>query len=102
VTSSAPASRCLAFSEGSSSSGPPPPPWFDPADYAADEDIAAITARLEMEVPALKPGDFVSETALGTVTKLVKEKSVHDADKEQEWGREQAAQDECYIELDND
>jgi hypothetical protein len=55
-----------------------------------------------MEAPALKPGDFVPEAALGTVTKLVKEKSVHDADKEQEWRREQAAQDECYIELDND
>lgn len=81
--SSAPASRHLTFSEGSSSSGPPPPPWFDPGDYAADEDIAAIAARLEMEAPALKPGAFVPEAALGTVTKLVKEKSARDANKEQ-------------------
>jgi hypothetical protein len=79
-SSSAPALCRLTFSEGSSSSAPPPPLWFDPGDYAEDEDIAAIAAKLEMAAPALKAGDFVPDAALGTVTALVEEKTHrHDA-----------------------
>jgi hypothetical protein len=59
--------------------------------------------RLEKEAQdALKPGNFVPEAAPGTVTKLVEEKSARDAKKEQEWHRERVAQDEVYIELDNE
>jgi hypothetical protein len=100
--SSAPAPRHLTFFEGPSSSGPPPPLRFDPGDYTADENIAAIVAKLEMATPALKASDFVPDAALGTVTALVEEKSARDADKQAEWRREQAAQDTVYIELDID
>jgi hypothetical protein len=101
-SSSAPALCRLTFSEGSSSSAPPPPLWFDPGDYAEDEDIAAIATKLEMAAPALKAYNFVPDMALGTVTALVEVKTRHDIDKHAEWLREQAAHDTCYIELDRD
>lgn len=69
--------------------------WFDPGDYAEDDDIPI----LEHTVPALMAGDFVSDSALGTVTKPVEDKTRPDADKKAEWLREQAAQDAGYIEL---
>jgi hypothetical protein len=50
---------CLTFTEGSSSSGPPTAPQFDPGDYAEDDDIPALAAKLEMVAPALMAGDFV-------------------------------------------
>jgi hypothetical protein len=47
----------------------------------------------------LMAGDFVPDSFLGTVTKLVEEQSRRDVDKKVEWLRKQAAQDACYIEL---
>jgi hypothetical protein len=36
-------------------------------------------------------GDFIPDSALGTVTKLVEDKTRRDADKKAEWLRKQAA-----------
>jgi hypothetical protein len=58
-----------------------------------DDDIPTLAA------PTLMAGDFVPDSFLGTVTKLVEEQSRRDADKKVEWLRKQVAQDACYIEL---
>jgi hypothetical protein len=44
-------------------------------------------------------GDFIPNSALGSVTKMVEDKTRRDADKKVEWLRKQAVQDGCYIEL---
>jgi hypothetical protein len=66
-------------------------PWFDPGDYAEDDDIPALTAKLELAAPTLKTGEFVPDAALGTVTALLEDKSRRDAEKK----------DAYYIELDS-
>ncbi|KAM0928501.1 hypothetical protein ACQ4PT_002518 [Festuca glaucescens] len=60
-----------------------------------------LAAKLEHAVPTLMAGDFVPDSVLGTVTKLVEDQTRRDADKKAEWLREQATQDACYIELDD-
>jgi hypothetical protein len=55
-----------------------------------------------MAAPALNACDIVPDAAHGTVTALVEEKSVRDADKQAEWCREQAAQEAYDIELYSD
>jgi hypothetical protein len=40
-----------------------PPPRFDPGEYAEDDDIPVIAAKLEMAAPALTTGDFVPSVA---------------------------------------
>ncbi|KAM0842581.1 hypothetical protein ACQ4PT_058290 [Festuca glaucescens] len=101
LRSTDPSPRRLTYSEASSSSASPPVPRFDPGDYAEDEDISMLAAKLEHAAPALMAGDFVLDSVLGTVTKLVEEQTRRNADKKAEWLREQAAQDACYIELDD-
>jgi hypothetical protein len=91
--------RRLAFTEGSSSSASALSPQFDLGDYAKDDDIPTLATKLELAAPALMTGDFVPDAALGTMTKLLEEKSCRDAEKKAEWLREQAAQDACYIPL---
>jgi hypothetical protein len=76
-------------------------PRFDPSNYPEDEDIPMLATKLEHVVPALMAGDFVPDSVLGTVTKLVEDQTRRDADKKAEWLRDQAAQDACYIELED-
>jgi hypothetical protein len=42
-------------------------------------------------------GDFVPNSALGTITKLVEDKTHRDTDNKAEWLRDQESQDACYI-----
>jgi hypothetical protein len=67
------APRRLTFTEGSSSSALALEPRFYPVDYTEDDDIPTLAAKLELAAPALMAGDSVPDSALGTVTKLVKE-----------------------------
>jgi hypothetical protein len=74
-------------------------PRFDPSNYAEDKDIPMLVAKLENAAPMLMASDFVPDSALGTVTKLVEDKTRRDIDKKAEWLREQAAHDAYNIEL---
>jgi hypothetical protein len=74
--------RRLAFTEGSNSSASAVSPQFDPGDYAEDDDIPTLATKLELAAPALMAGDFVPDSALGTLTKLVEEQSHRDAREE--------------------
>jgi hypothetical protein len=46
--------------------------------------------KLELAAPTLMAGDFVPDVALGTVAKLLEDKSRRYAEKKAEWLREQA------------
>jgi hypothetical protein len=61
---------------------------FDPGDYAEDDDILSLAAKLELAAPTLMAGNFVTDFVLGTITKLVEEQTRRDADKKAEWLRE--------------
>jgi hypothetical protein len=99
--SSSSAPRRLTFIEGFILSALPPEPRFDPGNYVEDDDIPNLSAKLELAAPALMSGDFIPGLALGTVTKLVEEQSRRDPEKKEEWLREQAAHDACYIKIDD-
>jgi hypothetical protein len=73
---------------------------FDPGNYVEDEDIPMLAAKLKHAAPTPMAGDFVPDSVLGTVTKLVEDQTHRDADKKAEWLHEQAMQDACYIEVD--
>jgi hypothetical protein len=97
-SSTGPPPRRLTYNEASSSSDSPPVPRFDPGDYAEDENIPLLAAKLEHTAPALMAGGFVPDFIMGTITKLVEEHSLRDTDKKAEWLSEQAAQDvDCCV-----
>nr|XP_051229017.1 uncharacterized protein LOC127346796 [Lolium perenne] len=68
-----PPPRRSTYSKALGSSASPPVPRFEPGDYAEDEDIAMLAAKLEHAAPALMARDFIPDSVLSTVTKLVED-----------------------------